>query len=186
MAIHVMVDLETLGTAPDAHILSIGAVKFDPQTPDSVRDAFHVGISHEPVAHLPLRSVSAGTVAWWMQPKQDLARAAQMELERVDFVSAISGFAEWIRDGDGPLVVWCKGAAFDFPILHHAFRSLLIEIPWHYRHERCYRTLAAAFKQQTPWTDEYVRGLPHSAIGDAMTQARHLQEIVANASLVLG
>ena len=32
MAIHAMIDIETLGTSPDCVVLSVGAVKFDPFT----------------------------------------------------------------------------------------------------------------------------------------------------------
>ena len=38
---HVMVDIETLGTGPDAVIKSLGAVDFDPQTGEIGTDCFH-------------------------------------------------------------------------------------------------------------------------------------------------
>ena len=42
----IMLDLESLGTRPDCAILTIGAVKFDPYTPDSFGDSLYLSLIH--------------------------------------------------------------------------------------------------------------------------------------------
>ena len=41
MTTHAMIDLETLGTAPDCAVLTIGAIKFDPNIAKPAWDEFY-------------------------------------------------------------------------------------------------------------------------------------------------
>ena len=64
MAIHAMVDIETLGTKEDAVILTVGGVKFDPYTDKDPYDRFLMAIDiDEQTANGSV--VDEGTLEWW-------------------------------------------------------------------------------------------------------------------------
>ena len=67
----IMVDLETLGTAPGSVILSIGAVRFDVEK--GLLDEFYVNIDVESSQRLGL-TIDGDTVMWWLK-QSDAARA---------------------------------------------------------------------------------------------------------------
>ncbi|MDR3427787.1 3'-5' exonuclease [Silvimonas sp.] len=175
---HVMVDLETFGTGPDAVIVSLGAVKFSPSE-GTIFDSFHVGV--DPVSAVMLGGkMDADTLMWWLDEKQDGARKALMGLERLDIASALEGFAQWF--GSDSLPVWGNGATFDNVILRRACTNAGMACPWKFWHDRCYRTI----KQLAPATKISFTGLTqHSALDDATAQATHLCAIVEALELEL-
>lgn len=174
---HVMLDLETLGTGNRAVILSIGAVKFRPDTPAHpnlfpVYDSFHIGVDPRScVAHG--LEMDADTVMWWFDSGRDHARQALQDLERVDLVTALEGFAMWF--GAESLPTWGNGAVFDNVIMRSAYKATGQETPWKFWDDRCYRTLKAL----APDVVLERVGTYHNALDDARSQAKHLQTIVA-------
>ena len=180
MSVHVMLDIETLGVGPDALICSIGAVKFDPNYlrhshtdgAPAILDKFHVGVDFVS-AQQAGGTLSASTVGWWLQPERDHARQLLLALDRVDIGSALEGFALWF--GEESLPVWGNGSDFDNVIVRRACERLMLETPWKYQHNRCYRTIAALDPvriQNAP------KSAHHDALADAEWQALRLQEIV--------
>jgi exodeoxyribonuclease VIII len=169
---HTMIDLETLGTGPNALIISIGAVKFDPNASE-VGEKFHVGIDlHSFPAKAYGFDIDPGTVGWWLDPERSAGRVALEETPKTDILSALDGFSLWLNK-DMP--IWGNGAAFDNVILRNAYDRVGLVAPWGFYDDRCYRT----FKNIAPDAPRAVRfGAHHSALDDAVTQAVHLQEIV--------
>lgn len=186
MSLHVMLDIETLGTSADALICSIGAVKFDPHYLQKdagdvapILDKFHVGVDFVS-AEQAGGTISASTVGWWLQPERDSARQLLLALDRVDIGSALEGLAQWI--GNDSMPVWGNGATFDNTIVRSAYKRLGLEAPWKFWHDRCYRTLASLAPDiiaQAP------RAAHHDALADAEWQALRLQEIAARFGLTL-
>lgn len=175
MPFHVMVDLETLSIGPDAAILSIGAVKFDPYDAEIPLDAFYQAVDAASSQQAGLK-ISATTVQWWLHPSQDEARKKYMSERHTDLFSALDGFEEWYGDAK-PL--WGNGAGFDNVILRHAFQSVGLVPPWSFRDDRCYRTLKALCPDiKAPLPD-----VAHHALGDAVAQAKHLQAIFQHLGL---
>lgn len=173
MTNHVMLDLETLGTAADAVILSIGAVKFNAK---KINDAgFYSIVSVE--SNLALkRRVQEDTLAWWMK-QSDAARALFLQ-PGCTLQAALEDLADWIGNDD--VTVWSNGASFDIPILEHAYVQTGLTVPWKFWNTRCFRTvkslpLAKSVPAPTP-------AIAHHALHDAIAQARHLQAIWAKAS----
>lgn len=181
---HIMIDLETLGTSPDAVILSIGAVRFDldagtvadPHGPDG----FYTELDISDQMRCYGRSISASTLRWWMSQS---AQAQQVfddcDTVKETFYSALSNLRKWIVVGQdqGQMMVWSNGADFDLPMLVHAYDSLDAALPWLPYSGRCYRTYknlprARAVKVQRT-------GRHHNALDDAAYQARHLCAIHA-------
>lgn len=175
---HVMLDLETFGNGSTASIISIGAVKFDPNTMTRVDDSFYVAVDPESCAQYGLK-IDAGTILWWMQPDQTGAREDWLKTEKLDLASALEGFAMWF--GANSMPVWGNGATFDNVILRNAYQVTGLECPWSFRHDRCYRT----FKSIAPAVEMQRVGQYHNVVDDAISQAHHLQDIVAHIGLEL-
>lgn len=170
----VMLDLETLGNNSFASILSIGAVKFDPDVvpdgdDDNAYETFHVYVDPASCAMHGL-SMDTGTVMWWL--KQDkAAQTMQVEAKRVSLPEALQAFSDWF--GKESMPVWGNGATFDNVILSNAYKACGMEQPWKYRDDSCYRTI----KNKAPEIALERYGTFHNALHDAMSQARHLQRL---------
>lgn len=178
MTRHVMIDLETLGVEHDAMIVAIGAVKFDPMDKDIEIDSFHAIIDVESCAPFKF-SMSPQTVTWWMHPDRNEARKIFSSDEKVDIVTALDALASWY--GPDSLPTWGNGAAFDNVILRTAYQKTGLICPWHFYHDRCYRTS----KGFAPHVDMKRVGTHHNALDDAVSQVRHLQAIIENLELVV-
>jgi len=165
-----MVDLETLGTAADAVILSIGAVRFDLDS-DKIDDAgFYASVSVESNLDYK-RRVQEDTLIWWM--KQTPEAHAVFNEPKVALPTALCDFSDWLATDDH--FMWSMGADFDLPMLAHAFRTCTIEIPWAFWNSRCartYKNLPAARNVKVPRT-----GTHHNALQDAIHQAKLVQAI---------
>lgn len=164
---NIMIDLETLDTAANAAILSIGAVKFDVVNGE-LGEIFYKKVS--------LRSsiasggtISADTLSWWMR-QDEIARSVFDPLGAESLSEALAAFAHWCGDD---CVVWGNGAAFDLTILSCSYHRLNKPIPWKFWNERCYRTLRA----ECPVPASPFEGVEHNALADAMHQAKHLLKI---------
>lgn len=168
----VMVDLETMGTGPNAAIIAIGAVEFD-LTQGNVGDRFYAVVSLE-------SSVTNGgimepsTVMWWLGQSDDARKAVRADGEHINV--ALLRFATWLgqcapRDD---LRLWGNGAGFDNVVLEEAYRRSQLTRPWHFWNNRCYRTM----KGLQPDVKAVRAGTHHNALDDALTQARHLIAIM--------
>jgi len=167
---HIMLDLETLGTAADAVILSVGAVKFDLES-DRIDDSgFYASINIE--SNLDYgRRIQEDTLLWWL--KQDAAAQQVFHEEKTVLSEALIELSDWI--GDDSYTVWSNGADFDLPMLAHAYRQIGVETPWKYWNSRCFRTyknLPGAKNIRLP-----AKGVKHNALSDAYQQAQTVQAI---------
>lgn len=168
---HVMIDLETLSTANNALILSIGAVKFALGGTE-MGPAFYVRVNMASAQQFGLH-ISADTVQWWLAPERDDARRDLLIAAPVDLPDALNGFTQWLGDEEIE-GMWGNGAAFDNVILRSAYNATGIEPPWSYSKDRCYRTMKAL----VPEIPLERVGVYHNAVDDARTQAAHLQKIM--------
>jgi len=159
---HVMIDLETMGTRPDAPIVSIGAVAFN-----------GAGIGNEFYRNVDLKTSVAGggvidpdTLMWWLQ-QSDEARAALMVADTA-LTYALDDLAKWMPIGvDG---VWGNGASFDNVIMSESYIRAGIARPWPFWKDKCYRTVKGMY----PDVALERSGTHHNALDDARTQAEHL------------
>lgn len=163
---HIMLDLETLGTAVDSVILSIGAVKFDPETESPLGEKFCLTLSIQ--SNLDAgRTVSGDTIKWWMG--QDAEARAVFSAPCVSLNEALTSFVQFF-DHDN-YQVWGNGASFDNAIMAHALDSMGWKTPWKFYNDRCYRTLKAM--PGVPKMSAFVG--KHNALTDACAQALHMQ-----------
>lgn len=167
-----MLDLETMGTGPEAALVAIGAVAFDAQkgelgfrfySPVDLVSSVAAGMRMDPQA-----------VLWWLR-QGDQARADICTLPG-PFDETLDAFAQWCAGlcPRGELRLWGNGADFDNVILASAYRLAGLEAPWRYFNNRCYRTLKA-LRPDVPFARE---GTHHNALDDAFSQARHAMAIL--------
>lgn len=166
---HVMLDLETMGTSPDAAIVAIGAVTFEPA--DGTCPARYFQPVQLETAVAAGGTIDPGTVQWWMR-QSDAARAVLQG--GAPIVDALVGFAAWLADAaDGDVQVWGNGADFDNVILSRAYTRARMARPWRTYANRCYRTA----KNLRPEVPLHRIGVHHHAADDAASQAMHLMAI---------
>lgn len=167
---HVMVDIETLSTKPDAKILQIAAKVFDPHGRCHLRGAeFECNIDTD----LSGGSTAPETLAFWLEQPDEVYDAVFLGGERESVV--LARFASWIRPFcEGPHRIWARGTDFDLPILRSAFERVNIEIPWHFGGARDVRTACDFLPGNAPGRD-YSKA--HIAMEDVKHQIRCVWEV---------
>lgn len=162
---NVMVDLETLGTAPGSVVTSIGAVLFDK---DRILETISINISLESSLGYGLK-VQAKTLEWWMT-QLPAVRAEQFK-SSVSLGEALERFTRFISFSE--VKVWGNGASFDNVLLRGLYDAAKQDAPWNYWNDRCYRTIKNSFPEIS-----FQETLPkHVALNDAIMQTNHLLEI---------
>lgn len=159
---HIMVDLETLGTAPGCVILSIGAVAFNPES-GGMEAEFQCNIVPATCEVFGLKS-NPQTVAWWAEQSPE-ARAA-LEVDQIALSLALARFGDFYSDNGGTHL-WGHGGNFDEPVLAAAYLATGMTLPWKYSAARCTRTIYELAGVQP----DRGRGTHHNALDDARNQA---------------
>ena len=164
---HVMIDLETMSTQPDAAVCSIGAVLFDPELPgEGIRPEtfYRRGLLSSSVLHGG--QMEPETVLWWMQ-RDDAARA-ELWAEPSSLVRALTDLRDWMQPHN-VTDVWGNGADFDLVILSGAYLRARLTRPWTYHQQRCLRERRQAHRRlKLPGDGE----AQHHALHDAVWGAR--------------
>ena len=171
----IMVDLETLSSAPDAAIVAIGAVTFnDGGTPakDFIRQTFSVTIDARSAQRMG-GMIDGDTVSWWFRQPEP-ARLALLHAA-MPLTGALLDFHNWVRRQSEAPRIWGTGASFDNVVLRQTFERAHLDAPWEFRADRCYRTLKA-LRPDIPF-EPY--GTHHNALDDAFAQATHAERILA-------
>ncbi|EAB0668353.1 TPA: 3'-5' exoribonuclease domain-containing protein [Escherichia coli] len=171
---HLMIDLETMGKNPDAPIISIGAIFFDPQTGD-VGPEFSKTIDLETAGGV----IDRDTIKWWLKQSRE-AQSAIMT-DEIPLDDALLQLREFIDENSGEFFVqvWGNGANFDNTILRRSYERQGITCPWRYYNDRDVRTIvelgkAIDFDARTAIPFE---GERHNALDDARYQAKYVSVI---------
>lgn len=168
----VMLDLETMGTGPDAAIVAIGAVAFDVETCKIAPLGFYERV--DLASSVECGGVmDASTVTWWLDQSQAARdELTRNDLERIDIGRALARFAVWLHvHTSGTPRVWGNGAAFDNVILRRAYDRSGRAAPWPHWNDRCYRTIKGLYGHDIKIERT---GTHHHALADAEAQAVHL------------
>jgi hypothetical protein len=164
-----MIDCETLSTELNAQVLTIGAVKFNPNG-DDILDTIYLKIDIESCSDLNL-DISESTIEWWSKQKPDALEDALSETGRLDVKDAMKLLYKFCSAGTG---FWSHGAIFDIVVLEQIFKKLKIGVPWKYYQVRDTRTLFSLGIDPTMPTTT-----AHNAIDDAIAQVRSVQTVTA-------
>lgn len=168
MTNHLMIDLETLGTAPGSVIKQIGWCVFNPDLADPVIKSGCLDINTQSALDEGL-VVDGETLSWWFE-RPDEARLP-MTREGISLRAALIKFKEifWYQSDSKDIdLVWAKPPHFDIAMLDFAYRKTGIEAPWKHWQIRCLKTLHG----QYPDLMKYEPEIPHEAESDAIAQAR--------------
>jgi len=167
--VHLMVDLETLDTAPTAHVLSASVVMFDPITGDIIsmdenekifadynvinwafrkKRPMNFGLAKQIGA-----TVSMSTLSWWHNTNKEyfdklISDTSATGMTFDDFIHQFNGdFHNLVKIEELNVCVWCTGT-FDLDILRSASKRYGIEwaVPyWAYKDVRVARQMAEDF-----------------------------------------
>ena len=169
----VMLDLETMGTRPNAPIVAVGAVAFDMHTLELGERYYAVMDLASSVA---LGSViDASTVLWWLDQSDD-ARSSLTRGARYAASDLLNDFSVWLTNFSTDREsrrVWGCGPDIDCVLLSEHYMKAGIEVPWRFWNQRCYRTV----KNLYPNVEQDPRTGKHNAVEDAVFQAQHLFKI---------
>ncbi|ENQ0307335.1 3'-5' exoribonuclease [Escherichia coli] len=172
--IHLSVDLETMGTNPDAPINSIGGKFFDPATGE-MGPEFSKAIDLETSGGI----IDRKTIKWWAKRSREAQSA--IFTDEISLDVALRLFIEFIEKNSGGcfVQVWGNGANFDNVILRRSYERQGIPCPWLYYNDRDVRTIvelgnAIGFDVRMAIPFE---GVPHNALDDARHQAKQVSAI---------
>ncbi|ENP2641993.1 3'-5' exoribonuclease [Escherichia coli] len=171
---HLMIDLEAMGINPDAPIISIGAIFFDPQTGD-MGPEFSKTVDLETAGGV----IDRDAIKWWLKQSRE-AQSAIMT-DEIPLDDALLQLREFIDENSGEFFVqvWGNGANFDNTILRRSYERQGIPCPWRYYNDRDVRTIvelgkAIDFDARTAIPFE---GERHNALDDARYQAKYVSAI---------
>ena len=183
-----MVDIETLSTAVNAAVLSIGAVEFDPMSCKIEREFYHeLDLSDQTNRH-----IDASTVQWWI--KQCLVNTDNIEFlakpnahkEHVMFslvrlgsfiVGNDNNYAER-AEGYEKIALWACDPDFDIAILADLYKEHNLPIPWKFSEPKSVRTvrmLTQIAGMEIPEIEA-----DHNALNDCIRQAKEVSYFIAN------
>ena len=169
----VMVDLESMGTRPNAPIIAIGAVFFDMQKL-VLGERFYSTV--DLASSVQLGSViDPDTVMWWLTQSDDARKALTMR-KAPHVAVVLQEFANFMRVNGierKSVRVWGCGPDFDCVLLSEHYRKQLLEVPWEFWNQRDYRTLKALY----PNIEQDPRVGHHNALDDSIHQANHIFKI---------
>lgn len=162
-----MVDMETMAVSPNAVVLSLGAVHFDPKD-QGYTDSIYFRIDLDDQDKLG-REIDPNTVDWWAKQDPKIMEEAFSPDNRISLVEAMDRFHKFAW---GCTAFWSHGATFDLVILENIYRQLNKPLPWNYWQLRDTRTLF-----DLGWDSEMPKGNKHDALQDAIRQSVGVQNI---------
>ena len=168
MAIHAMIDLETLDVTPNASVLTVGGVKFDPNSDCEPHSEFYFRLDLDEQDKLG-RTVTDDTIEWWAKQDPQVREEAFREDDRVGLKHFLDHLTKWMVGVD---VLWGHGYGFDVTIVEDMYRQLSTPIPWNFwqvKDGRTFLSLLPSDPRKTMQQDL------HNALADSYYQAKAIQ-----------
>ena len=165
--IHAMIDLETLSTNPNATILTVGGVKFNPLISVEPSQGMYFRVDVDSQTEMG-RDVMQETLDWWSTQPKEISEEALGDKDRISLTEMVKTINKWAVGVD---VFWCQGPLFDYAILQNIYKQLGHPVPWQYWQIRDSRTL---FNLVPKDPNEQRSGM-HNALEDCYFQAKKVQ-----------
>lgn len=163
---HIMLDIETLGTRPGAVILAAAFVRFS----DEARTTLTLSIPDQEALAL---EKDPDTLSWWhSQEAQHPGAWAAATANPTPLVQGLEHFSSWLAWAEpDPFarMIWCHGATFDAPLLGEVYRRAGVAVPWKFWNIQCTRTL---YNLAGVDPKQFALPPPHVALNDALGQTR--------------
>lgn len=175
MVKHCMVDLETMAVSPNAVILSLGAVQFNP---------FGEGHDNEIYFRINLddqdqlgREIDENTLNWWSKQDPEIIEEAFNPNDRIPLEEAMERFRKFAW---GCQSIWSHGASFDIVILENIFNQIKKPVPWNFWQIRDTRTIFdLGINPMMPNNSK------HDALQDAIRQSIGVQNVYSKLGIRL-
>lgn len=191
----IIIDIETLDTAPTAIILSIAAFAFDRYDLNSTLSSIEIATDEERYGENHFyckcslidqlinskRTINQQTLNWWrtqhidtIQHHFNLFSNPPLENALTELISKIT---EW-KKLNPSVIFYCRGTNFDPIILNNAFGEYSLQIPWKYNKIRDIRTYIDALqKTNLGYIENYEPSfhcMNHIALHDALRDAEQM------------
>jgi hypothetical protein len=134
-----MLDIETVGTGPDACILTIAAQTFDPTALGYLPKDYYARVD---IDSQPNREVDDATVEWWATQPQAAQDEAFGEEGRIPLKQALEELSKLCFHCN---LTWANGTTFDMVILENAYKQEQLPIPWQFWNVRDARTVYSLY-----------------------------------------
>lgn len=158
-----MIDLETLGTKPDAAVVQIGATAFNYDS-----SKFMNTITINLIPDFRRCSVDWPTVAWWLNQSKE-ARDSITSLPRNPMVEGLVDLNSFFQQNCSIKgEVWAYPAVFDIPIIENLYRLCDLSTPWKRQRVMCVRTLKFLSPKAIERPEPTIK---HDAGADSLAQA---------------
>lgn len=169
MAVHAMIDIETLDFTPSSVVLSVGAVKFDPYTNTQPynRKLWRPGIDEQVDKG---RTISDSTLEWWAKQDEHVKEVTFTEEGRIPVGCFMSNLNKYLVGVDK---IWCQGPQFDMVILEDMYVNFEHHHNWAFWQVCDSRTL---FNMMPVEPRKAIQENLHSADDDAYWQAVCVQQ----------
>lgn len=159
---HYMVDMETLGLGPQAKILSIGVVHFNPVAPTEAQSFQRCFYAELATVAQPVRDVDQSTLDWWNTQPEGLMPQGSEEPG-----IALLKLERFLKTTKHPML-WAQGTDFDITKLESFYSQYFsARFPWKYNSKRDLRTLVSLCPR-IEWPENLMK---HNALEDAKCQA---------------
>jgi len=163
-----MIDLETLATVPESHILSIGVVDMNNHDHTFYHTVEGKGQN---------RYSDFSTMKWWMKQSRDAQLSATSREHVLELPVMLHALSSFIREHK-LTHPWSNGSCFDIIILENAYRQHDIPIPWDFWNIRDTRTIYDMANRIIGKNLKPVReGTYHNALDDAIFQSQWVRNI---------
>ena len=170
---HVMIDIETLGTAPGSAITQIAAVRFDDE---KVYEPWSIYVSIDEQCSRGA-SIDIDTTRWWSERPEEFKRQIN-KLTANGVKYSLGRLAEEVR---GCSHIWANSPNFDIVLLEDLYRRFEVKIPWSHKQLMDMRT--ACFMRGYSSGSKVIepdQTRQHDAAYDAWYQANVVQKLLAS------
>lgn len=136
---HLLLDIETLGTDPNAVVLSIACVPFVLEVHtyfgELVPAGFYVKLDVQEQIKTHHRSIEDGVMKWWKKQPKDvfdaMVRPSSEDMSIKEGLTLLNKFVSGIKSYHfNKSYVWSRGNNFDFPILKSLYQAAGIGLPY--------------------------------------------------------
>lgn len=171
---HLMIDVETLGTRPGSVVWQIGVVAFDIEMRGNLDQGIELNLNPQEQIDLGFK-VDWSTIRWWMEQ----SREAQAAMPKVGLPLEVAlAFVRDYVERWGPVEgVWGNGPDFDLTAMTMLFQAADMKVPWAYNAGRDVRTTKEVVNGLGLETVRVKPLIAHSALSDARAQALWVQEM---------
>ena len=169
MTTHATIDIETLSTKPDAVVLTIGGIKFDPFTKVDPHSEFYYRLEIEDQTSKG-RDIESDTLQWWGTQPDEIVDEALGDHNRTSVETTLKELNKWLTGADK---IWCQGPQFDMVILENLFTQFNHHKGWAFWQIMDCRTI---FNMMPMDPRKAIQQNLHSADADAYYQAVCVQQ----------